>query len=130
MDIPRNWRLKPQRFRLEGTKCSNCGELSFPPRMICSSCRNKEHESFQFSGKGQVYSYSTVYQAPAGFEAYVPYIVALVDLEEGPRVTAQLTDVSPEDVKIGMTVQKVTRKISEEGERGMIVYGYKFRPEI
>ena len=60
----------------------------------------------------------------------MPYIVALIDLEEGPRITAQLTDVASDEVEIGMPVEMVIRKISEEGERGLIVYGYKFRPPV
>ena len=54
--------------------------------------------------------------------------MALVRLDEGPLVTAQLTDVERENVHIGMPVEMVTRKLREDGERGMLVYGYKFRP--
>ena len=56
--------------------------------------------------------------------------MALIKLHEGPLVTAQLTDVDAEDVHIGMPVEMVTRKIKEEGENGLIVYGYKFRPVL
>jgi len=54
--------------------------------------------------------------------------VALVKLDEGPLVTAQLTDVEREDVTIGMPVEMVTRRMYEEGDDGVIVYNYKFRP--
>jgi uncharacterized OB-fold protein len=57
-------------------------------------------------------------------------MVALVKLEEGPLVTAQLADVEPEDVSIGMPVEMVTRKLRTEGDRGLIAYGYKFRPVL
>ncbi len=77
-----------------------------------------------------MYSFSTVYDAPAGYVEYQPYTVALIKLDEGPLVTAQLTDVDNEDVHIGMPVEMVTRKIKEEGENGLIVYGYKFRPVL
>ena len=80
------------------------------------------------SGRGTVYSYTTVYDPPAGFEAYAPYPVALVKLDEGPMVTAQLTDVCADDVRIGMPVEMVTRKLSEQGDEGIIQYSYKFRP--
>ncbi len=67
--------------------------------------------------------------APAGFEAQAPYTVALIKLDEGPIVTAQLTDLGEEKVEIGMPVEMVTRKLRSDGdERGMLVYGYKFRP--
>ncbi|MFO3797026.1 MAG: Zn-ribbon domain-containing OB-fold protein, partial [Anaerolineales bacterium] len=57
--------------------------------------------------------------------------VALIKLEEGPLVTAQLTDVAPQEVQIGMPVEMVTRKLRNDGdERGLILYGYKFRPRL
>ena len=68
--------------------------------------------------------------APAGWTEYAPYVVALVKLAEGPMVTAQLTDVGPNEVSIGMSVEMVTRRMREEGEGGLIQYGYKFRPVL
>jgi uncharacterized OB-fold protein len=57
--------------------------------------------------------------------------VALVQLDEGPMVTAQLTDLGGEKVEIGMPVEMVTRRIRSDGdERGILVYGYKFRPRL
>jgi uncharacterized OB-fold protein len=88
------------------------------------------HELYQFSGKGEVYSYSTVYQAPAGYEEYVPYTVALIKLEEGPMLTAQLTDMGEQEPKIGMPVEMVTRRLRANGDQGIIIYGYKFRPRM
>ena len=69
-----------------------------------------------------------MFNVPEGFDAQRPYTVALVKLEEGPMVTAQLTDVDENEVNIGMKVEMVTRKLREEGNDGQIVYGYKFRP--
>jgi uncharacterized OB-fold protein len=82
------------------------------------------------SGRGNVYSYTTVFDAPAGFGEFAPYPVAIVKLDEGPMVTAQLTDLSPEEVVIGMPVEMVTRKLYEQGDEGVIVYNYKFRPQL
>ena len=80
------------------------------------------------SGRGEVYSFSTMYNAPHGFEEQKPYTIALIKLDEGPMVTAQLTDVDSNDVRIGLRVEMVTRKLREEGDEGQIIYGYKFRP--
>ncbi len=80
------------------------------------------------SGRGKVYSYTVMYNVPHGFEEQKPYTVALVKLDEGPMVTAQLTDVDHKAVTIGMPVEMVTRKLREDGAEGQIVYGYKFRP--
>ncbi len=80
-------------------------------------------------GKGRVISYTIVTDAPEGFEEQAPYALALVKLDEGPTVLAQLTDLDLEaDVKIGLRVEMVTRKLRTDGKRGIIVYGYKFRP--
>jgi len=102
----------------------------FPPRDVCPECEAPAKTPFAFSGRGEVYSYSTVYHPPRGFEEFVPYTVALVRLDEGPMVTAQLTDVNAGDVHIGMPVEMVTRKVQGGGEDGVIVYGYKFRPAM
>ena len=80
------------------------------------------------SGLGEIFSYSTMYNAPKGFEDQKPYTVALVKLDDGPMVTAQLTDVDHDEIQIGMRVEMVTRKIREDGSEGQIIYGYKFRP--
>jgi len=128
MNVPRTWRLQQQRYRLVGEVCDKCGTPIFPPRDVCPECEAPAKTPYTFSGRGEVYSYSTVYHPPAGFEESVPYTVALVRLEEGPLVTAQLTDVDADAVSIGMPVEMVTRRIQAEGEEGVITYGYKFRP--
>jgi uncharacterized protein len=86
-------------------------------------------ELFPLSGKGTVYSYTTVSTPPEDFEPYAPYHVALVQLDEGPMVTAQLTDIDG-PIAIGMRVEMTVRKLRTDGERGIIVYGPKFRPEL
>ncbi|MBN2425775.1 MAG: Zn-ribbon domain-containing OB-fold protein [Calditrichaceae bacterium] len=128
MDIPRYWRLKSQRYRLQGRRCTDCGSLSFPPRQVCMKCKSRNSEPYEFKGKGKLYSYTTIYQSPDRFEQIIPYVVALVDLEEGVRITAQLTDYFPEQLEIGMDLEMVIRQIYEDGPRGPILYGYKFRP--
>ncbi len=129
MEISRHWRLRKQRYSLVGEVCEHCDTKIFPPRDICPDCGHEAKTIHQFSGRGEIYSYTTVHEAPAGHEANAPYVVALIKLEEGPMVTAQLTDLDPEKpIQIGMKVEMVTRKLREDGERGMIIYGYKFRP--
>jgi len=130
MNLPNNWRLREQRYRLVGEICNKCGARIFPPRDVCPECETVGQREVAFSGQGEVYSYSTVHHPPRGFEEFVPYTVALVRLEEGPMVTAQLTDVDADDVEIGMPVEMVTRRMQSSGEEGAIVYGYKFRPAV
>lgn len=129
MEVPRHWRLKQQRYALVGEVCPHCDYKIFPPRDVCPNCGGEAKTQYSFSGKGTVYSYTIMRDAPAGYEENIPYTVAVVALEEGPMVTAQLTDLGEQPVEIGMPVEMVTRKIRQDGdERGMLVYGYKFRP--
>jgi uncharacterized protein len=130
MDIPRHWRLRKQRYGLIGEVCPHCEAKIFPPRDVCPECGQEAKTLYSFSGRGEVYSYTTVYEPPAGYEENVPYTVALIKLEEGPLVTAQLTDMEGE-VQIGAPVEMVTRRLRSDGdERGLLVYGYKFRPAV
>ena len=78
---------------------------------------------------GTVYSFTTVQEAPAGFTEQAPFTLALIELEDGRKVTAQLTDIDGA-AQIGDRVEMATRKLTTDGDRGMIVYGYKFRPPI
>ena len=128
MDLPRYHRLTSAYYRLEGQRCTACGAVQFPPRGACGACRSTELEPYRFSGRGTVFSFAEVAQAPKGFSG--PYLVALVELEEGIRVTAQLTDVDADEVGIGMPVEMVTRRLQEKGPHGYLVYGYKFRPVL
>ncbi len=131
MEVPRHWRLKKQRYALVGEVCPHCDAKIFPPRDVCPECGKEAKTAYAFSGKGEVYSFTRMDNAPAGFEEQAPYTVALVKLEEGPIVTAQLTDLGESDVQIGMPVEMVTRRLRSDGdERGMLVYGYKFRPSL
>ena len=129
MQVARFWRTTGQRYQLVGEVCDNCGNKIFPPRDICPECGQDAKTLYAFSGRGEVYSFTTIYDAPAGYETQTPYTVALVKLDEGPIITAQLTDLGGEKVEIGMPVEMVTRRLRSDGdERGVLVYGYKFRP--
>ena len=130
MEVPRHWRIKKQRYSMVGEICPHCEQKIFPPRDVCPECGEEARTLYQFSGRGEVYSYTTVYDAPAGHEDQAPYTVALVKLEEGPMVTAQLTDMADKSAEIGMPVEMVTRRLRSDGDRGVLIYGYKFRPAL
>lgn len=128
MDLPRFHRLRAAYYRLEGQACGSCGAIQFPARMTCSTCGGTHLTCRTLSGRGTVHSYSEVAQAPEGFEP--PHLMALVRLEEGVVIAAQLTDVNPDEIEIGLPVEMVTRRIREHGPHGFLVYGYKFRPLV
>jgi uncharacterized OB-fold protein len=122
------WRRIPERYNLIGTVCDNCGEAFFPPRSLCPNCRRRGRVRKQkFSGEGEIYSYTLVTAPPAGFELEAPYPMAVIQLKEGARVTAQLVETEYKRVKIGAPVEMVFRKIQEEGKEGLIHYGFKFK---
>lgn len=130
MQIARSWRQQPSHLRLVGTRCTNCEALALPARIRCHKCGTGTLEDFQFSGKGTVFSFSAVYEAPRDFGSQVPYLAALVKLEEGPLVATMLTDMEIDEVKTGMKVSMITRRLKIHGENGPIVYAYKFAPEL
>jgi len=125
---PRFWRCIPQRYNLLGTHCTSCDEYFFPPRNICPNCRRgAELEEYAFKGTGTIVTFTTIYSATEDFERMTPYNLAIIKLDEGPRVTGQIIH-SSEGVKIGMRVRPVFRILGKEGERGIIYYGTKFAP--
>jgi uncharacterized OB-fold protein len=126
--IPVHWRLIPQRYRLLGSECKRCKEKFFPMRTVCPNCRRKgQIEEIRFAGKGEIYSYTIIHVASRGFELLKPYAMALIRLDEGPIITAQLVDCNPDDVEVGKKVFMTFRKISVDGDKGIIRYGYKFK---
>ncbi|NLT73468.1 MAG: Zn-ribbon domain-containing OB-fold protein [Chloroflexi bacterium] len=130
MSGPSQWRRRQQRLSLTGEICPQCSARLFPPRDVCPHCGGPARIPYALGGRGTVYSFSRIMSAPEGYEAGAPYYVALVALDEGPLVTAQLTDVDPEAVSIGMPVEMVTRLMKRDGDRGLIDYSFKFRPVL
>ena len=111
-DTVRTWRHIQQRYNLIGSKCTTCGELFFPSRVVCPNCRRKGNlEPFQFSGKGKIHTFSIIRSAPDDFKKAAPYAV----------------DCDVDDIEIGDDVEMVFRKIREDGKDGVISYGYKFK---
>lgn len=96
---------------------------------MCPNCRRGAHlEEYTFKGTGTVVTYTTIYNATEFFERLTPYVLAIIQLDEGPRVTGQMVS-SPEGVRIGMRVRPVFRILGKEGDRGIIYYGTKFAPQ-
>ncbi|KUO41521.1 MAG: transcriptional regulator [Hadesarchaea archaeon DG-33] len=128
MAVPRFWREIPNRYNLVGARCGNCNKILFPPRSICPFCRRMgKLEPYRLKRKGKVFSYTVVHVAAEGFEDQVPYVLAIIELEDGPSLTAQITDCNPDEVKIGDEVEMVFRRMGEESQDGVIYYGFKGR---
>jgi uncharacterized protein len=126
--IPLTWRRIPERYRMVGNKCLTCSECYFPPRKICKKCRRKGRlEPLTYSGKGEVYTFTEIHSPAEGFEEQVPYVFAIIKLDEGAHVTGQIVDAHKEDLKIGSKVSAVFRKIQSDDPEGLIHYGFKFK---
>ena len=128
-ELSRIWRETEYRYNLIGYRCKNCGNSYFPPRDICPKCHREsigKMEKVKFSGNGEVMSYTVVHDAPPSFKRQVPYVLALIRLSEDPVITAQIVDSPEENIEIGTKVHMVFRKIRQDGDSGIIEYGYKF----
>jgi uncharacterized protein len=128
MNIAKNWRQRATRYRLEGQRHRSSGAVRFPAQPAALGEDPADWEPLTLSGRGELYSFSVLRQAPDGFESFGIYAVGLVRLAEGPLVTAQLTDCDEGELQIGMPLEMVTRRMQDSGEDGVLVYGYKFRP--
>ncbi len=96
-------------------RCQSCGEHVFYPREVCPQCLSSALEWVKASGRGTVYSFTVVRQAAhPGFRGDVPYVLAIIELEEGPRMTSNLVDCKIDDVKVDMPVTAVFDDVTPE----------------
>lgn len=102
--------------RLMLQRCARCGHTRFPPTSFCPKCRSAEHEWVESRGRGRVFSWIVV-RHPVPREVYameVPYVVALIELDEGVRMASNIVGIAPESVTAGMPVRVVFRRATPE----------------
>lgn len=101
--------------RLMIARCGACGKVHYYPRPMCPSCWSEDVSLVEVTGRGTLYTWSTVYvnDLPP-FNTKVPYVAAQVDLEEGVRLTTMVVDAAPQDLEIGMKLQVVFEAISDD----------------
>ena len=124
----RYWREIPQRYRLEAAKCKNCGFVAFPPRLVCPRCQSRVFETIILADAGKIITYTIIRVPPQPFSDQAPYAVGIIELDDGVRLTGQIVDCAFEELKVGQRVKVEFRKVYQEGEAGVIYYGYKFVP--
>jgi uncharacterized OB-fold protein len=108
--------------KLQVQECQN-GHLRFIPTEICARCGSEEWTWRQVSGRGKVYTYTVIHRGPIpAYQAEAPYVIAHVELDEGPRIISNLINIDPKAVKIGMPVEVVFEDASEDWTL------YKFKP--
>lgn len=102
--------------RLVASRCRACGTRSFPPRADCAACLSEKFELVPTSGRGRLHTWTRIDAAPAGFEAHAPYVVGVLDLDEGGRALAWIgARVPPDELRVGLGMELVPR-LHEEYE--------------
>jgi uncharacterized OB-fold protein len=128
MSVAKSWREMPHRYRLEAGKCKKCGAVLFPKRLICPECGHREFEMIRLQREGTLLTYTIIHVGPKKFGDQTPYAIGIVELKEGVRLLSQIVDCDHSKIKIGMPLKIEFRRISAEGEAGIINYGYKCVP--
>ncbi|HEX9810245.1 MAG TPA: Zn-ribbon domain-containing OB-fold protein [Alphaproteobacteria bacterium] len=104
-----------RRHRLMVQKCGRCGRFRFPPAARCPHCLAAEHEWTEVSGRGRVFSFVTYHRLyHEGWDGEIPYVVAVIELEEGPRLLSTVTGVAPNEVRCDMPVRVVFDDVTED----------------
>lgn len=97
-----------KRNKLLGLKCNDCGTITCPPMMVCRECASTNHEVIELSGAGQIVTFTTSYVAPEGREGEAPYIIVMVELDEGPWIMGNLIDIDPSRATMELIGKRVT----------------------
>jgi hypothetical protein len=111
----RGWWEALARHELYFQRCRACGTRRLPPRALCPHCLSEQTEWVQASGRGTVYSFTVTHQNQApGFREEVPYVLAVVRLDEGPQLMTNVVGCPPDAVRIGMPVEVVFDDVTAE----------------
>ena len=95
-------------------KCSSCSEVRWPPSPVCPECHSSATEWIVSAGRGRVYTFAVYHTAfhPA-FEGELPYIIAVVELEEGPHLITNIVGAKPSEIECDMPVEVVWEDIED-----------------
>jgi uncharacterized OB-fold protein len=102
-----------RRHALELPRCRACGALHYYPRGACPRCLSADLAWERLSGRARLHTFTVVHRGQKGFPVPTPYVLAVVELEEGPRMMTTLVDVEPAAVTIGMPLEVVFRDVSD-----------------
>ena len=98
---------KARQHELWIPRCNACGHTYFPPRFICPECLSRDVAMTRHSGKGTLHSYMINHRAPPGFEDDAPYAIAVIQLEDGPRIMSNIVGIenTPENLVLDMALE-------------------------
>jgi uncharacterized OB-fold protein len=112
------------RYRLEAQKFDS-GFVTLARRYVDPTTGSKNYQDINLSGEGTILTYTIVHIPADAYGHEAPFPIAIVETDEGARLTCQIVDCENKDIKIGGRIKLVFRKIIEEGHSGIINYGYK-----
>lgn len=93
--------------KLLGLKCKQCGNITVPPKIACGNCSSTDLDIVELSGKGKVQTFTTVFVPPEGRDGECPYVIVLVELDEGPWIMGNLTGIDPNKVNMEIMGKQV-----------------------
>ena len=99
--------------KLLGLKCKECGTITVPPKMVCRKCASPDLEVVELKGTGKIQTFTTCNVAPEGREDEVPYVILLVELDEGPWIMGNLTGIDPKTT----TVELIGKRVKMGGNK-------------
>ena len=113
--------VRAHELRLQ--RCDSCGRFRFIPGEMCPGCHSASATWTVVSGRGSIYTYTVVHRAPTpAYQADAPYVIAHVELEEGPRIIATMVECPPDEVTVGMAVEAAYEDVEPD------LTLYHFRP--
>jgi uncharacterized OB-fold protein len=129
--ISKDFNIALENKLLIGSKCTKCGSYAIPHRSICPECHSENTELIYFSGNGKLVAFTVisvppVIMAEAGYDSKNPYCSGIVELEEGPRISAQIVDVdllNPNNIKIGTElIMSIITRQEDDAEKSYLAF--------
>ncbi len=103
----KNYSEALKKNKLLGLKCSSCGTITVPPKMVCRKCASPDIDIVELSGKGKIQTFTIINVAPEGREDEAPYFIVLTELDEGPWIMGNLEGIDPAEATMELIGKRV-----------------------
>jgi uncharacterized OB-fold protein len=127
LSVPAFWRRRLSLYKLRAVRCKRCGRIHYPPGAACPHCGSRDLEPVDLDKPGILESFTIIYSVPTRSKNRAPVVLGVVNVD-GVRIVSELTDVDPDELKVGIKVEPVLRRVDHDGDTGIIRYALKFRP--
>lgn len=126
--VTRAWRERRGRYLLEGSRCKDCGTVDFPRRTICAKCGSRNIEPYKHPTTGTILEANVCWSSAGVHQGYgenIPRISTVIELDDGVKILAEVTDTDYDKIVPGKRVEMVLKKLHRESNSTW-QYGYKF----